>query len=75
MWHTPVSTVSPRNSTPCASSSSLAAATDSTRSAMPAVFGVKGMPSASGYHSPSVTFGVSNSSGVTSLGGSPSTPP
>jgi hypothetical protein len=73
MWQTPVSTVGPRNCTPRASRRSRALATSATRNAMPAVFGANGSPSASGSHSPSVRFGVSNSRWLWPLVGRPRT--
>jgi hypothetical protein len=49
MWQTPVSTVSPTNSTPFASSSSRAAATSSTRSsAIPFGCGLNSSPQRAG---------------------------
>ncbi len=49
MWQTPVSRVSPKNSTPFPSSSARAAATSSTWSAMCAFFcGANSMPKVAG---------------------------
>src|SRR5918994_6180732 len=58
MWQTPVSIVSPMNSTPACSSPRRAATTSRTRSAIPAVFGSNRSPSTPGCQSPSVTFDV-----------------
>ena len=77
MWQTPVSRVSPRNSTPAASSSARAAATSGTRSATPDD-GTNSIPTDSGIHIPSVTLAVSYSGKTSSSvvdSGSPSSSP
>src|SRR5262249_18036826 len=53
--HTPVSTVSPSNATPFASSSWRAASTSSTRMAMPAELGANSCPMLDGSKTSSVT--------------------
>ena len=64
MWQTPVSMVSPCNSTPAASSLRRAASTSGTR-ARPEV-GTKGRPTSSGRQVPTVRFEVSNSTKTSS---------
>src|SRR5215211_6816374 len=59
MWHTPVSRISPSNSTPRPSSSLRASATSGTRSATCAVWGAKLAPIAAGFTRYSETFPVS----------------
>src|SRR5439155_12507953 len=61
MWQTPVSSVSPWNSTPAASSCSRAFTTSGTRNAIGQGFDANSSPSASGTMIPSVTLPVSNS--------------
>ena len=70
-WQTPLSIVSPLNTTPRDSSSARAAATSSTWSAIGTLCGWNGMPSRSGTTRAIVTVPVSNS---TPIGSSPALP-